>query len=248
MTAEQTLIQNERVISSGRRQRSRHGVRRALHPDPVEPRGELRDALIDAADQLMRTRGVAALTTREIARQAGCSDGALYVHFADKAHLLAAACERWIPDLLAATGDLVNRVGAGTVAKNLEEIALAALEAFAEMAPLSYAIAGDPELLASHRAIVRARGLGPKRGVAAVSSYLAAEQRVGRVRADASIDVAASMLTGSCWHRAAARHYFGEDVVPVDDATYAAQLARTLAAALEPATTATDRQPNGGRA
>lgn len=196
----------------------------------------------------MRSRGVAALTTREIARQAGCSDGALYVHFADKAHLLMAACERWVPDLIAATGDLVNRVGAGTVAGNLEDIALASLEAFAEMAPLSYAIGGDPELLACHRAIVRARKMGPKRSVGAVRDYLAAEQRVGRVRADASIEVAASMLTGSCWHRAAARHYFGEDVVPVDDATYAAQLAQTMAAALEPTTTGTERQPDGGRA
>jgi len=55
------------------------------------------------------------------------ADGALYVHFAGKADLLASVCERLLPDLHAVMGDLVNRVGAATVAENLEAIAVTAL-------------------------------------------------------------------------------------------------------------------------
>ena len=60
------------------------------HEQKPTERADLRDALLAAADRLMRERGARGLTTREIAREAGCSDGALYVHFQDKAHLLAA--------------------------------------------------------------------------------------------------------------------------------------------------------------
>ena len=245
LTTDQALSKNERVITNDHRRR--HSTHRASHHHRAEGRHDLRTSLISAADRILRREGVAGLTTREIAREAGCSDGALYVHFADKSQLLAAVCERWLPDLVAATGDLVNRVGAGTVAGNLEAIAATALEAFAEMAPVSYAIGGNPELLASHRAAMRARGVGPKRSVGAVRAYLEAEQRVGRVRADAACEVAASMLIGSCWHRAAMRHYIGENVLDVDDATYASKLALTLGAALAIETARADEQPTGGR-
>jgi AcrR family transcriptional regulator len=233
------------MITSGDR-RQQAGRRGSRHRG-VEARGDLRFTLLEAASRILRRDGAAGLTTREIAREAGCSDGALYVHFADKAQLLAAVCERWLPDLRAVLGDLVNRVGAATVTENLEAIALGALKSFADMAPLSFAIGGDPDLLTHHRTALRARGLGPRRGVEAVGGYLAAEQRVGRVRADAACDVVASTLIGSCWYRAAMRHYLGEDLLEVDDATYAAQLAATLGAALEPESTRTRRQPPGGR-
>jgi AcrR family transcriptional regulator len=239
LTSERSLIDNERVISGHRRRRERRPPHGAIRHHATSAPTDLRAVLIEAADHLLRTRGVAGLTTREIAREAGCSDGALYVHFADKAALLAAVCERWLPDLLTTSGDLVNRVGAATVAENLEAIATVAVRAFTDMAPLSYAIAGDPELLKHHRAALRSKGLGPRRGIEAVRAYLAAEQRVGRVREDAECEITASILISTCWQRAAMRHYFAEDIVQVDDATYAAQVAATLAAALEPKTTRT---------
>ena len=191
-------------------------------------RQSVRTALLEAATRLMRERGFRGLTTREIAREAGCSDSALYVHFEDKAHLLAAVCELYIPDLVAAVGSLVERVGAGTVEGNLEEIAVIALRTYRELAPSMYAIAGDPELLAHFQASLRSKDRGPRRGVMAIAAYIAAEQRLGRVRADTDSEMAANLLLGSAWQRAAAAHFFGENLVDVTDAEYAHTVAVTL--------------------
>lgn len=52
--------------------------------------GDLRRALLQAAQDLIDARGVHGFTLREVARQAGVSHNAPYNHFADKADLIAA--------------------------------------------------------------------------------------------------------------------------------------------------------------
>jgi AcrR family transcriptional regulator len=52
--------------------------------------GDLRQALVDAAIELLREGGVDALTLRAAARRAGVSQAAPYRHFTDHADLLAA--------------------------------------------------------------------------------------------------------------------------------------------------------------
>ncbi len=52
--------------------------------------GQLRQALLDAALQLITERGIDSLTLREVARQAGVSHAAPYHHFADKSALIEA--------------------------------------------------------------------------------------------------------------------------------------------------------------
>ena len=56
--------------------------------------GSLHEALLDAAEQLLPSRGPEALTLREVARHAGVSHGAPYHHFASRDALLAAVAER----------------------------------------------------------------------------------------------------------------------------------------------------------
>lgn len=55
--------------------------------------GNLHQALVDAALELLRTRGADALTLRAAARKAGVSQAAPYRHFRDKRALLAAVAE-----------------------------------------------------------------------------------------------------------------------------------------------------------
>jgi AcrR family transcriptional regulator len=52
--------------------------------------GDLRAALIDAGTKLLRERGAAGLSLREVAKAAGVSHAAPYRHFEDKGQLLAA--------------------------------------------------------------------------------------------------------------------------------------------------------------
>src|SRR5690348_14709991 len=52
--------------------------------------GNLRTALLEAAEKTLRERGVQALSLRELAREAGVSHGAPRRHFADRQALLDA--------------------------------------------------------------------------------------------------------------------------------------------------------------
>lgn len=56
--------------------------------------GDLRDALLDGAIELLDAEGVHAVTLREVARRVGVSHSAPYHHFADKDALLAAMTAR----------------------------------------------------------------------------------------------------------------------------------------------------------
>jgi len=56
--------------------------------------GNLRQALIDAALELIEERGVPALTLREVARRVGVTHAAPQRHFADRAALVAAVAEQ----------------------------------------------------------------------------------------------------------------------------------------------------------
>jgi AcrR family transcriptional regulator len=73
--------------------------------------GDLRRALLAAAQELVRELGPAGLTLREAARRAGVTHAAPYRHFADKGALLAAVAERGFRELHAqlerAAGGLV---------------------------------------------------------------------------------------------------------------------------------------------
>ena len=53
-----------------------------------------RDALVEAATELLEEGGVAAVTLREVGHRAGVSHNAPYKHFADKEELLAAVVAR----------------------------------------------------------------------------------------------------------------------------------------------------------
>lgn len=64
--------------------------------------GDLRAALLDAADALLDAGGDGAVSLREAARMAGVSATAAYRHFADKDALLAALAARHFRDFGAA--------------------------------------------------------------------------------------------------------------------------------------------------
>lgn len=188
----------------------------------------LRSELVDAADRLIRERGVAALTTRDIAREAGCSDGALYTHFPGKADLLMAVCQERLPDLRGQIGDLVSRVGSGTVAGNLEAIVRATQQFMRGLVPITNAVASAPELRQRWREHFRHEVIPPRRTVEALSEYIAAEQRIGRVGRHVNPRVVASLAIGACFASASAEYVFDQTPHGFSDEHFARTVARAL--------------------
>src|SRR5438034_9569146 len=153
----------------------------------------LRAELLDATVRLLHSRDVAGLSTRDIAREAGCSAGALYRHFATKADLLVAvAQDRLRPDF----GEMVSRVGSSTVEPNLEHIIVSTQRFMIELVPIVTEVAANGELRVGWGRAFDRDDLPARRTSAPIASYIAAEQRVDRVSTQASPLMCASMLVG----------------------------------------------------
>jgi AcrR family transcriptional regulator len=169
----------------------------------MEPRARL----VEAAERVMRSKGLARTTVKEIAREAGYSEGALYKHFSSKEELFFAVLADRLPPFIALSKMLPGRAGQGTVRETLTELASVAVAYYTEGFPIIASLFAEQEMLGRHREEMYARGLGPHRANEAVAAYLGAEQQLGRVRADTSPAGAAALLLGSCFQRAFLHHF-----------------------------------------
>jgi AcrR family transcriptional regulator len=151
----------------------------------VTQRGDrTRARLIEATLAVVAEVGYARASTRAIADAAGVSEGTIYRHFPDKASLFFAAALEPSAAVLQWVQGLPALAGTGTVEDNLVA-AVARLAALQERVfPLELAIQGDPELAAQRRATRATGGPMPGGPPDAIGAYIAAEQRLGRVRAD----------------------------------------------------------------
>ena len=193
-----------------------------------------RELMVEAAERVMRSKGLAHTTTKEIAREAGYSEGAIYKHFEGKEELFLAVLTERLPPFVDVLGELPQKAGRGTVGDVLEEVAGAALAFYGESFPMSVSVFSEPGLLARHREEVRRRGAGPRKANEALAAYLEAERGLGRVRGDADPEAAAAMLLGACFQRAFFGSYAGEDTSPVQDERFVAGVVGTLMRGLSP--------------
>lgn len=193
-----------------------------------------RDKIVAAAARVMRDKGLARATTREIARAAGCSEGLLYKHFESKEALFLAVLAEQLPSLITLLADLPARAGHGSVPAMLAEVAETALAFYAQTVPIAGSILADPALLANHAGAVRAQGGGPDTPNAALASWLRAEQRLGRVRDDIDPDAAAAMLFGACLQRVFLRLFDAREPNPAEEARFADALSVALWRGLTP--------------
>lgn len=188
-----------------------------------------RERLLDAAAHVLHTHGLARATTKEIARQAGYSEAALYKHFEGKSDLfLAVLHERVRGDLVPLLAALPDRVGHGRLRATLVEVATAAIAFYGQSFPMAASLFSEPALLAAHRDAVTRRDSGPERANAMLADYLRAEKQHGRVRPDSDPDAAAGALLGACMQRAFLRHFAGGAADEDADADFAAGLADAL--------------------
>ncbi|WP_405531950.1 TetR/AcrR family transcriptional regulator [Streptomyces avidinii] len=207
------------------------------------------ERLLDAAEKLMRTSGLANATTKAIAREAGCSEAALYKYFANKEELFVRVLMERTPN----AGPLMAALRAGPgeegkegdegdqgvkdveAAEGVEEgltgIARHASLFYADAMPMAASLFAEPALLTRHREGVQEIGAGPHLVLDALAGRLRRELEAGRLRPDADPRAAAALLLGACFQRAFFLHFSGAHVVqPVEE--FAPAVARTVWAAI----------------
>lgn len=191
------------------------------------------EAILTATLGLLRERGIARLTTREVARRAGVSDASVFYHYTDRAGLLRAVFAEGLRPLQELTE---HGLRGDDHARVLLELCQG-IERFLDQAlPVMMAAQSDIELRDTMATYLHDNGLGPHEGVRVVATYLAAEQEAGRVDPTINREAIGLLLVGASFLRSAQRQimgHAGHDNLP-DTTMAVAMIERLLRPAAEP--------------
>jgi AcrR family transcriptional regulator len=185
-----------------------------------------RKYILEAAEQMLQTRGLARLTNKEIAEAAGCAEGTLYKHFETKEALILAAIEENVPDFLAVVRE--ERIGQGVIEENMRDIARASIRYYRKLVPLATALFADIDLLNHFRLWMQERKGGPLNIYERVASYVAAEQRLGRLKPEIEPFSFAALLLGACHQYVFVQYFQGHDPFPVSEEQFVAGIIHTV--------------------
>lgn len=172
-----------------------------------------RDTILDAAASVMRDKGIARATTKEIARVAGYSEALLYKHFADKQDIYLAVLRERVGGL-ANSSELIGR---GAVRDNLVEITHGLMRFYGTTFPIFGSLLSDRALLDGWREAMTGRGGGPRSPLRMLEAYLQGEAALGRVPDGVDVKAAAALLCGGAFQQAVFATYDGLDDVPGAD-------------------------------
>jgi AcrR family transcriptional regulator len=182
-----------------------------------------REKILDAAAEVIRDRGLARATTKEIARAAGYSEALLYKHFADKQAIFMGVLAERVGGL----ADPTELAGTGTVSDNLVDITVGLLSFYVQTFPMAASVFSTPDLLAAWRTGLTAHGGSPRHPIASVERYLESEVRLGRVAAGVDVGAVAALLCGAAFQHAFLACFEGRTAVP-DAAALAGRLTRAI--------------------
>ncbi|KJY20980.1 TetR family transcriptional regulator [Streptomyces sp. NRRL S-104] len=153
---------------------------------------------MNTAQAVVDRDGAAALTSRAVTAEADCGKGVLHTHFAGLDEFVAElVLDRFASSARRAEA-LDAKVGQATVAANLQDIVLALLEALPP-AVVGLAMTRPAAVLHTREGL----GAGAPAFEAiqhAFTAYLRAEQRGGRLPADADAATIALALVGTIHH------------------------------------------------
>ena len=185
-----------------------------------------RQYILEAAERMLQTKGLARLTNKEIAEAAGCAEGTLYNHFETKEALILAAIRENLPDFLTVVRE--DRIGEGSVEANLRDIVRACIHYYRKLLPLTMALVADMDLLDHYRLWMKEHQAGPMIIYEKVASYVAGEQRLGRLKPEIEAFAFAALLLGPCHQYAYIQYYQGHDPFPVSEEQFIASVVQTL--------------------
>jgi len=197
---------------------------KAKHPGKVNRRSQI----LRAAEKLMHSRGLTGVTTRQISKEVGCSEAALYFHFKGRLELLLAMLEESLPDILGPLQTLRESVGRGSPHANLEAALRGIFKFHRRILPATGGLFAEPELLVAYRDSLARQGRGPHLSMAVLADYIAAEQRLGRIGSDVDVKLAAYLLMSSSFFRAFLETFLDRPAQPSWD-KFAKQLIATVA-------------------
>ena len=193
----------------------------------------LRQEILDATQRLIQTDGIMRLTTKEIAREAGCAEGTLFKYFRRKEDICLAVVLENAPRFRVNLACI--RAGEGAVAANLASICMAAMDFFAKLIPLAGSLFSDINLLTRHREEMTAQGRGPQDVFALIAAYIEGEPRLRRIHASVSSHAIASLLLGPCFHRIFIRQALGRFGNSAGDRAFVEAVVESLVQGLNPA-------------
>lgn len=157
---------------------------------------ELRAALIGHAQRLIAREGAQALTMRALAAEAGCAVGLPYKVFANREELVAELVLIELRQMRTAFDDFVASAGTGTIGGNLATYARTMLERDRRPALMLTWEVDDTALSKAVDAKVDESGFLAALEHA-VTDYLAAEQRLGRIAPDVDVLAFGFVITGA---------------------------------------------------
>ncbi|HTW97977.1 MAG TPA: helix-turn-helix domain-containing protein [Acidimicrobiales bacterium] len=156
---------------------------------------DARGLLFDAAERVLARNGASGLTSRAVTAEAGVAKGVMHRHFADFDAFLAELVLDRAAQLAAPAAALHAAAGSGSVVGNLTE-ALGAVFTPLAVAMVALVITRDG-LRGRLRDVGAPRFPLVAQGSAMITSYLAAEQALGRVAATADVASLSHTLVGS---------------------------------------------------
>jgi AcrR family transcriptional regulator len=198
----------------------------------VQSVANTRQQIMEAAERIIRAKGIVHATTKEIAREAGFAEGTLYKHFERKEDLLLAVLQQQLPRFIESVD--AQLASKGSVRENFENIAREAMAYYTQLLLVAMVFFQDVELLARHQEVMQQINGGPQRIYERVASYVEEEQRLGRIDIRQQPLSIAALLLGPCFHYVFNRHLLGRSPLPLTDEQFIAGTIETLLAAIAP--------------
>ncbi|MGW3495981.1 TetR/AcrR family transcriptional regulator [Streptomyces sp. NPDC001020] len=168
----------------------------------MSPRGvatpDVRERLFAAAERVVERDGPGALTSRSVTTEAGCAKGLLHAHFAGFDEFVAELCLDRFARTAAKAQALSGLTGQGTVARNLDAVALALFDSGGP-AISGLAVTRPAATLRIREALERGAP-GFTAIQEAITGYLKAERGLGRVAETVDPCSVALAIVGTAHH------------------------------------------------
>jgi AcrR family transcriptional regulator len=194
--------------------------------------GETRQKILDAAEKLILLKGLARVTTKDIAREVGLSEGALYRQFDHKEEIFFALIVKHLPAFLDAFQ--THQAGTGTINENLAAIAQATVRYYEQLIPMGASFLADAELLAQFRGTIQSLKVGPQNVFEQVAAYIEEEQQLGRITDHIPALSIAILLLGPCFQWVFLRQFLGYDPFNKTEQQFAEDLVQGLTSSILP--------------